>query len=450
VDLGSLMTEMISVLVLIVGIILGWIVAHKLGLFAPASIYIWFMDADLALFLLIIYGHLDRDDYNFTAMPWPLAFKEVLVPTTLIYGILIIIGFISVFNLQKRKGWKQIYFKFNFPRILKRNFSFIVIITFIIILILEIFHFWDIDKSLFWQNNVYLLLNNPDSVGINTLLGRLMHFLLRPLGLLLISAATLFWLRHRIQTTILFALLSIYPFLLALAQNSRWAPLYFAAILLIIIVINPKKHIRFLIFVSFLTFLIFLKVLIGRNTPYQGLSGTIEIFRLIFSNFQFFKYVVSFLFNIFQGAQNLANTFLIYPEYRFLYKILSFSPTISAIDNFDKIMDANVVMINFFVPTNAYAESYFFGIPFFILMLIILFIWLRTMTKLYLRGDILGIVFTVFSFWMIFNLSQYPVRNSMRFIYISLLLGILVNNTFVKNKRKYKNNISPEKNINKI
>ncbi len=87
-----------------------------------------------------------------------------------------------------------------------------------------------------------------------------------------------------------------------------------------------------------------------------------------------------------------------------LYKLLSFSPAISAIDHFDRVMAIGLVKITSVVPMNAYSEAYFFGAPYFLFLLLVLMIWLRTMTQLSFRRDLIGTAFMVFSYWAMFYL----------------------------------------------
>lgn len=425
----------IAVLVLSVGLILGWLVGRKTGYLAPASVYIWFMNIDLASFILIATGRLNESYREFTAMPWP-PFDAVVRPTVVIYGILILAGWISAAKLQKRKMPFQTTQKF-WRAFSSMNSNFILVFLFVVLCI-EMFHFMDINKSILWRNQEYLAIANPHSAGIDTLPGRVIHFLLPPLGLLLVGASAFFWVYRRKQIAILLFLLSVYPFLLALAENSRWAPLYvFAALTVFLFLGGIKRYFLLVLFDWMFGFLLFFKVLIGRNTPYQGLAGTFDIFALMFSGFEFERWTIGFFLNIFQGAQSLANAFLIHPQYPESYKLLSFSPTISAIDHFDKVMNVYMVKIAPVVPMNAYSEAYFFGWLYFLLLLLILIAWLRMMTKLFLRRDEIGTAFTVFSYWIIFYISQYPVRNSMRLIYLSLLIGILVNRKLsVKSKSR--------------
>lgn len=429
------MTQALSVFVPVMGVILGWAVARKLGIFTPATIYIWFMTVDLIVFLVIADQHLNKADFTFTAMPWP-PFDTVVLPVVLLYGVLILVGWLSVLRLRRPATSNQFLEGLlnALPKV-RRDFTFLVAAFLLVVLWMEVFHFWDIDKSLFWSNRQYLLLNDPRSAGIQTLAGRLIHFLLRPLGLVLSSAGAFFWVRGRRHTAALFFLASIYPLLFAVAQNSRWAPLYVAGGLAVLAFFgNIRRSLVPLISGGLFGFILFVKVLVGRNTPYQGLGGTLDVFRVILADLQLQRWGLGFFFNVFQGAQSLANSLLIAPRFPSLYALLSFSPTISAIDHFDQIMGASLVKISPFVPMNTYSEALFFGTPYFVFLLVVVIAWLRVMSKLFLRRDAIGIAFAVFAYWMTFYLSQYPVRNSMRLLYASLLIGLIVDRLLSKRR----------------
>lgn len=396
--------------------------------FSPASVYIWFMMIDLAIFLWIVEMQPNRADYTFTAMPWPL-FDSVVLQTVLLQGTLLCAGFLSSVNM--RGLHKKIYtipdVQVAIPKSIRGNLLFITEIFLIATVLLEIYHLWDVDVSILWSNTDYLTINNPDTAGIDTLLGRIIHFLLRPLGLILVGVGAFWATRRRWGFAVLFLFVSVYPFLVAFAQNSRWAPLYLGVALIIVAYFDGiKKNWLFLFSGGVVTFLLFLKVLIGRGTTYQGLGGTDKIFSLIFSDFQILKWIVSFFLNTFLGVQGIANAFLRNPHYPEVYKFLSFAPTISALDGFDRIREVYQIKLAPVVPMSSYAEAYFFGPAYFIFLLLILTYWLRYMTKLARRGDMFGTAFTAFSYFAIFYLSQYAVRNSMRLIYISLVIGWVI------------------------
>ncbi len=421
------MTEIVAGLVLVGGVILGGSVAYRLGLLSPSSVYIWFTTIDLAVFLIIFYGQLRKSDFTFTAMPWP-PFDQVVFPVVLIWGLLILVGWVSTLGLRKREASNQTLEMIldALPK-MGKNFTYLVAAFLFVVLWMEIFHFADLDKSLFWRNSRYLLLADPNAAGIQTLPGRWIHFLLPPLGLVLTSAGAFFWVRRRRVTALLFFLASIYPLLWAVAENSRWAPLYVAGALAVLFFFgNIRRHLFTIVGGAAFGFLLFIKVLIGRSTPYQGLGGTMDVFGVAFSNLQIQRWGIGFFLNVFQGAQDMANSLLLQPRFPSLYAWLSFSPTISAIDHFDQTMGGYITKIAPVVPMNAYAEAWFFGIPYFAFLLIVLVVWLRVMTNVFLRKDAIGIAFAVFSYWAIFFISQYPVRNSMRLIYVSLLIGIIV------------------------
>ncbi len=438
------MNEAITILVLVEGVILGWHSARRLGLLSPATVYIGFITIDFAIFAEIFWGRLDKSNFTFTAMPWP-DFSAAYPQVVWLSALLILLGWLATLGLKRQAKtpmpdfFQQIWQMF--PR-LRQYVSLLLFLLALFVFGMEIFHLWDIDLNILWKNQTYLTINNPVSAGLDTLPGRLIHLALRPLGLLLVAISVFLFVNRRRDWGILFLLLSIYPFLIALAQNSRWAPLYvFSAGLIFLFFGGIKRYFLPILLSGILGFIAFLKVLVGRNTPFQGLSGISDTLSLVFVQFdvQLRRWALGFFLNIFQGAQNIANAFLIHPTYPERYKLLSFSPTISAIDHFDKIVGTYLIKIAPVVPMNTYAEAYFFGAFYFLFLCLILTVWLRAMTQLFLRKDLIGTAFAIFSYWVTFYISQYPVRNSMRFIYFSLLIGMIINSTLAIRKTRTDN-----------
>lgn len=418
------MNDLLGLLILIWGGGLWWLTARRSGVAAPASFYCGFMVIDLSLFELIYLLDLNNSDFIFTAMPWP-DFQEVFARTVLVYCVLIVAGPISVIGLSRGKYSVSLRPYSSSQRHMISGVYYMYLSASILIFFMELWHFLEVDWSVLWKNDQYLLLNEPVLAGIRTFPGRLIHFALRPIGLVTAASATFFFLQGQKKLATWLALLTMYPFFWALAQNSRWAPLHIAGIVLILLIFGyRKKHVLHVTGWSVVLFLLLIKVLLGRNTPYQGLGNLGKNFAVIFSNMgQIGFWCIGLFLNIFQGAQNIANSLLLDVQFPERYKLLSFMPTVSAVDHFTTIKDAFLVNINPFVPMNAYSEAILFGWPYFVFLILVLIFWLRVMNKLFLKKSALGMAFSVFSYWVILYLSQYPVRNCMRFVYFSLFVG---------------------------
>ena len=427
------MEEILSIFLLMLGVGTACYISFKLGFLAPVSVYLWFLVIDIGLFFVIYFNNLSRADFTFTAMPWP-DFGEVFLQTTIVHTLLLLLGALSSLGIRKARATSknnQIIsdtlskMKANFG-IQNKNMQFILFFYILFVVFIEIYHFIELDKTVFLSNNTYLMLVNPSSAGFITPIGRLAHLLLPFLGLILVALANYFWFNRSWILSGMIFVLSIYPFLMVFAQNSRWAPLYPMGSVAIGLIFGKRKLEKLLTIITmgFISFALFLKVLVGRGTSYQGLLGTWEIFRLISSDEQAARFLRSIPFNIFQGTQNFANTLILAPEYPTAYKLLSFSPTISLIDNFARqvIHTAKITPV---VPINAYGEAYHFGFAFFAALLFIFFVWLRYVTIAHLKGGIIGSAISLAAYWVIFYISQYPLRNSMRFIYISLLVTLI-------------------------
>ncbi len=433
------MNDVLAFSVVIAGCFLWWITSRHVGALSPASFYIGFMVVDLAFFELICFLGLDSSDIKFTAMPWP-DFEPVFAKTVLVYGGLIVAGAVSVVGLR-RNGRQDNEAKGSFPA--ARN-AWRPLLPFflgfsILVFLAEILHIIEIDWDVFWKNDQYLLLNSPVLAGVETLHGRLIHFALRPIGLLMVASATFHYLQRRRGLAIWLMLLSVYPFLLALAQNSRWAPVYIAGIVAILLSFGRKrKHFIYAAAWGGVVFLLMIKVLVGRNTPYQGLGNFWEVISVVFANMNQLGFWVAGVFmNVFQGAQNFANSLLLAPYFPVQYKLVSLMPTISAIDHFDTIKEVCLVKITPFVPMNAYSETFLFGPGYFAFFIFVVMLWLRVVSKLFIDKSGLGVAISVFACWIILGLSQYPVRNYFRFLILSLLIGWIA----IRGKRVfYENN----------
>lgn len=109
------------------------------------------------------------------------------------------------------------------------------------------------------------------------------------------------------------------------------------------------------------------------------------------------------------------------------YWVLSFSPTISLFDDFGAKYVQYTPFVNFFTPLSAFAELYVLSPAlFFLCPLIWLWGYLMMMRKLQSMGWIgvlLSVVLLVLFFSGLIQAHQYPIRTTMRFVYLGGLLG---------------------------
>ncbi|GIW56599.1 MAG: hypothetical protein KatS3mg082_3003 [Nitrospiraceae bacterium] len=383
---------------------------------SPVGFFLAFNLVDVFIFLLVT-GQPVHIPPLFTAMPWH-RLGEVRWRVLLIYGFVMLAA--SVVSMDLRRPRDHVG-----RRIPLQGRRWLTLSLVAAGLSLELYHFAELDKTVLWSGSDYLLLSNPVTAGIQSAAGRIAHFLLRPLGLLTAALATASFVeRRRVEGTLLL-LATLYPFLIVWAQNSRWAPLYLFAALLVLVVSSAGRALAWKILLVVLTFLTLAKVLIGRGIPAQGLAATREALQVVVSSASP-EFVAGFVLNVFQGAQNVANTLLLEPEYPAVYKLLSFAPTVSAVDSFETYRQFYELRITQYVPINAYAEAWAFGPLYFALLLLILCCWLRAATRVAIaaRGW-LPLAVMIASYWLTFTLSQYSLRTSLRFVYAVTFVGFL-------------------------
>lgn len=109
-------------------------------------------------------------------------------------------------------------------------------------------------------------------------------------------------------------------------------------------------------------------------------------------------------------------------RYSETYKLLSFLPTVDAIDGFQIAKSANEQRIRSYIPFNAHAEAFLFGPIYFILYWSIIVFSLIFVYRSSKFGNIAFLVSTVIFAYAWTISTQYPVRNSMRLFYFIFVL----------------------------
>lgn len=138
------------------------------------------------------------------------------------------------------------------------------------------------------------------------------------------------------------------------------------------------------------------------------------------------EFFISTAANIFGGGLVIAEAGLKQAvSYPGIYKALSFSPLPSAIDGFAGILH-HQQRINVYGPFNAFAEAYWFGWPWVVLLFLIVgvVVYLNdrleaTVTSSSLAGRLLVRLPNLLLFYGVLLMTQYPLRNSLRWVLFS-------------------------------
>jgi hypothetical protein len=121
-----------------------------------------------------------------------------------------------------------------------------------------------------------------------------------------------------------------------------------------------------------------------------------------------------------------------YPEgYSTTYKILSFSPTLTAMDGFQKVKATDEQRAASWIPFNAFAEAYMFGPVYYVILWCILGGAALAVNSAASRSRLLYLVLVgLFCLGWVYA-TQYNVRNSLRYFY--LIIGIRIAFPFMIN-----------------
>ena len=289
----------------------------------------------------------------------------------------------------------------------------------------EILHFALIDKDILLGNQTYLLLRNPIAHGLTTGLERLIFFSLRPAGFL--AALTLGFAvgAGERRLAVFAAILLAYPIAYEFAQNSRAAAAMLAAVPAVIFASNctlTKKLVSTLLVIP-VALLVYLKALVGRSTVWQGLAGTAEVIgEMVRRGYTVGEILRGLGFNLFQTTQTVANALQLGGSYDLMYKIGSFSPLPSLIDQMGEYMRYAQYRVNAYVPYNAIAEAYLFGATWFVVLEILAIVWAAWVTKRWICGNSVERIAGLMSLLGCVQFVQYPLRNSVRYFVLSVML----------------------------
>lgn len=427
---------MIGVILLIVSFALVLRCIRTLGFLAPTSVFSQFAFACLLTFYIVHLFQIQKKDVIFSSMPMP-DFVAVAPITMLYYSLLVAFGWIASIGIHApRVAGQRISLRPNrsaFEPAINGKWAAVILIG---IVAMTAIHFLEIDKSLLWHNHTYLLIKDPEAIGITSTIGRVYHFLFRIFGLVCLPLAIYYFKRRNSVLFVLSAIISAYSIIFLLAGNSRWVPLYFFCALAFNLQLGRKPISMANLLLLLLAFISFLKVLIGRNQDEQGVSQIFHDISLI--SFEMtFQYIGGFIINVMQGAIGFANSVLIEPKHDQPYRLLSFSPFISAIDGFNQIREDSEVRIHLYVPMSAFSEVWHFGFIYLTIFYTILLLCLRYSTIVFLKfGGAASVIISTPTYWLIFTLHQYSLRTTWRFVIIIAIAAWVLNRLHNRRTRR--------------
>lgn len=163
----------------------------------------------------------------------------------------------------------------------------------------------------------------------------------------------------------------------------------------------------------------------GRGKNEHGLSSIDDSISFFFSK-EMPSQIITVITNFCEGIFSTAESFQINAKFSNRYKTLAFSPLPSLIDGYSSIRATSEHRLHLYVPMSGVGEVYLFGWPYCIILVIILFIAIRTHCYLVKHNPT---SFLLCNFLILFSMDYilaYPIRNALRFIWIVLFTAMIV------------------------
>lgn len=248
-------------------------------------------------------------------------------------------------------------------------------------------------------------------------LGKVIAGIYRPIILLLIVDATMRFKQREMGLVAAAMVPILIAFVIGLAEGSRVTALYLLIFAGCSYIIGNRRA-------FYITLVpIVLVLAYSREARAHDVLGLSYVFEYMTNalNGDFFTGTIS---NIAGGhLATSATTEVARPElYSFDYKILSYLPSLGAIDDFQIVKSINEQRIADSFPFNAFGESWAFGLPFYCLLWLILFLSAKaTIDSSRFGGTFHAVANAIFIYGFLCA-TQYPVRNVFRYFYALLAI----------------------------
>lgn len=318
---------------------------------------------------------------------------------------------------------------FGWPKTSLNQWVHLVILLLTIAYLLAFFTAFGWDR--FWFSPYGRFQSSPSAIGFGSI-----KFVL-PLGLLLGAAGVaLFAVDRKWGMGLLVALLSSLAFL---ASSSRGFSVIAAGVLLASLrFVKPSWRIATGVLIGVPLIVVVLMVPIeGRRLGGTGIAVGVEAFAKTLRADRGSELLeeMGVVFT------NLGQGFGVFSEYYARretgleildgvdprYTILSFLPTVSALDGFSKLYRSNNPRINKFTPFNTFSEVSSVNALLGYVFVPLLCAFLMRLTGSAMKGRLaIGLLFVCFTLFMMTQAQQYQTRTFMRFFYISIFLLICI------------------------
>lgn len=291
--------------------------------------------------------------------------------------------------------------------------AFVVIYLFVLSMLL--------DWSIVWSNSTYLLMTRP--VAVITVKGAGFVLSILPfVGILCAVVSAINLSIGRKAPAIGFLFIALLVTLYYIAAHQRVALLPSVAFFVVLSVVGQKPYYLLRGMAGALAVISQASALSGRGSGSHGIVSIPDAFTGI-AQADLGGLLSGLMLNVTEGIFVLSEAFTRSPTYPFIYKILSFSPFPSAIDNFATVNVLYQQRLTRYVPLSGLAEAYFFGPAFLAALIVMFWIGLTIYRKVIRRNQYIGLAVGLLLVLATVTIFAYPLRNALKPYWISVVIG---------------------------
>lgn len=287
-------------------------------------------------------------------------------------------------------------------------------------LIMSFYLLYELGMDTLLSYSGYGTINDLGARFADNPLGKVIAGIYRPIIILLIADATIKYNQRQWGFVIAAMVPIVIAFSIGLAEGSRVTALYLLIFAGCSFAIGNRR--------AFLMTLvpIVLCLAYAREARAHDVLGLSYVFEYLSAalNSDFLAGLIS---NISAGhLVTSASVEVSRPElYSFDFKILSYLPSLGAIDDFQLVRSSNEQRIGSNFPFNAFGESWAFGLPYYCFLWIALFYSAKVTVDSARFGNTFYAVANAIFIYGFLSATQYPVRNVFRYFYALLAIYVI-------------------------
>jgi len=404
----------------------------KFKVWSPVSFFSIFLFLQLLLYFLFLNDFVPVSAYTTLPLPYDLIGNNK--KETLNFYFVLLIFFIILILLYK----KETFQKSNItPSDLVNNIpnGFLTLMC-ALLFFSSLNYFLDMNFSNILEHSEYLDAVNPKKMGLENTFSLIYHNSIFFIGCFSILFFILCKKKNLSIEKNVSLLISIFIFLILLGRGSRgtlFVIIFYA--MCDTIILNKKINKVALSLYILICIQLFFTVIGIRSAQSGGLIHIVPAFFNLSAQKAFDNFFLIYQNTCF-GIINFDISLNYQPNHSSIHKFLSNSPLLSIMDGFREISEEFIYRINIFTPFSSYVESYHFGI-FYVIYFCLLQIFNIYWVSIKVNGAnfLFYLPATLFSNLSIIYATQYSVRTSTKFIFLSYIFFFIANYYLNKNSK---------------